>query len=64
MSRDLFAIMRYATPALLLLTLLLPSARGDDGVDYFEKKVRPVFVEHCHSCHSAEKTKGGLWLDT
>jgi hypothetical protein len=56
--------MRYATPALLLLTLLLPSARGDDGIDFFEKKVRPVFVEHCHSCHSATKTKGGLRLDT
>src|SRR5215510_14999223 len=36
------------------------------GVDFFEKKIRPVFVEHCYQCHSkdAEKVKGGLLLDT
>src|SRR5687767_5386853 len=36
------------------------------GVEFFEKHVRPVFVEHCHQCHSAdaEKVKGGLLLDT
>jgi hypothetical protein len=31
---------------------------------FFESKVRPVLVEHCHECHSGEKTKGGLALDT
>ncbi len=32
----------------------------------FEKKIRPIFVEHCYECHSAkaEKLKGGLRLDT
>jgi mono/diheme cytochrome c family protein len=36
------------------------------GIEFFEKHVRPVFVEHCHRCHSAdaEKVKGGLLLDT
>jgi mono/diheme cytochrome c family protein len=36
------------------------------GIEFFEKHVRPVFVEHCHQCHSAnaEKVKGGLLLDT
>src|SRR5687768_18119118 len=36
------------------------------GVEFFEKHVRPVFVEHCHQCHSAEaeKVKGGFLLDT
>ncbi len=40
--------------------------RADDGVDFFEKKVRPILVEHCYSCHSAgaKKEKGGLRLDT
>ncbi|AMV35491.1 NPCBM/NEW2 domain protein [Pirellula sp. SH-Sr6A] len=35
-------------------------------VEFFEKKVRPVLVEHCYECHSAEaKTvQGGLLLDT
>jgi mono/diheme cytochrome c family protein len=36
------------------------------GADYFEKHIRPVLVEHCYECHSAqaEKLKGGLRLDT
>jgi hypothetical protein len=36
------------------------------AVTYFEKNVRPLLVEHCHSCHSvkANKTKGGLALDS
>ena len=34
--------------------------------DFFEKKIRPVLIEHCYRCHSAEskKLKGGLRLDT
>lgn len=33
---------------------------------FFEKKIRPVLVTECYSCHSAEadKIKGGLALDT
>jgi cytochrome c553 len=49
------------------LVVLWPGIlRADDGVAFFEKKVRPVFVEHCYKCHSAkaEKLKGGLRLDT
>ncbi|MHA3772412.1 PSD1 and planctomycete cytochrome C domain-containing protein [Verrucomicrobiota bacterium sgz303538] len=36
------------------------------GVDFFEKKIRPVLLEKCYKCHSAdaEKIKGGLVLDT
>ncbi|HEX3313519.1 MAG TPA: PSD1 and planctomycete cytochrome C domain-containing protein [Gemmataceae bacterium] len=37
--------------------------------DFFERKIRPVLVEHCYRCHSAEaakagKLKGKLRLDT
>jgi mono/diheme cytochrome c family protein len=40
-------------------------APGSDAVEFFEKKIRPVFVERCYSCHSAAATKlkGGLRLD-
>ncbi|MEY4483487.1 MAG: hypothetical protein RL693_939 [Verrucomicrobiota bacterium] len=33
---------------------------------FFEQKVRPVLVEHCYNCHSAQakKIKGGLLLDS
>jgi cytochrome c553 len=53
--------------AVILSVALFPgSSRADEGTDFFEKKVRPVLVEHCYSCHSAEakKEKGGLRLDT
>jgi mono/diheme cytochrome c family protein len=33
-------------------------------VEFFEKKVRPIFVKHCHICHSADtKPSGGLRVD-
>jgi Protein of unknown function (DUF1553)/Protein of unknown function (DUF1549)/Planctomycete cytochrome C len=56
------------TPRLLIATLLLgagPAAAGNPA-DEFERKIRPVLVENCYKCHSAEhKTeKGGLRLDS
>ncbi len=34
-------------------------------VEFFENKIRPILVERCYECHSAEKKqKGGLLLDT
>ena len=37
-----------------------------EGVEFFEKKVRPILVDNCYKCHSreAEKLKGNLLLDT
>ncbi len=37
-----------------------------EQVEFFEKKVRPIFADSCYSCHSdqAGKAKGGLKLDT
>ncbi len=41
-------------------------ADGENDTDFFEKRIRPIFVERCESCHSASKgkTNGGLALDT
>lgn len=35
-------------------------------LEFFEKEVRPLLVEHCYSCHStqAEKIQAGLLLDS
>ena len=37
-----------------------------DQIAFFEKKIRPVLIESCYECHSADskKIKGGLQLDT
>src|SRR5258705_9196015 len=43
-----------------------PGRSAEYPTDFFEKRIRPVLVENCYKCHSAsaEKLKGGLWLDT
>ncbi len=42
-----------------------PSKPDAEGVAFFEAKIRPVLVERCYQCHSAdsEKVKGGLRVD-
>ncbi|HUQ72755.1 MAG TPA: DUF1549 domain-containing protein, partial [Planctomycetaceae bacterium] len=52
-----------------LVSLLIPlpvGAADDAGLEFFEKKIRPVLVKHCYECHSAdsEKIGGGLLLDS
>ncbi|MCA9009140.1 MAG: hypothetical protein KDB01_05305, partial [Planctomycetaceae bacterium] len=39
--------------------------RADDGIEFFERKIRPVLVEHCYRCHSSEskELQGELRLD-
>lgn len=72
--------MKISTP--LCLALLAPCAAisldaaepmssahagiSAEQLNFFEKNIRPVLVEHCYKCHSAEsdKVKGGLTLDT
>src|SRR5436305_835825 len=51
----------------LLLTSTTTAAGADpSGVEFFEKRVRPVLVEHCYFCHSAKakSPRGGLLLDS
>ena len=36
-----------------------------EDIAFFEREIRPIFVEHCYECHSAdEEIKGGLVLDS
>src|SRR5688500_7337059 len=46
-----------------------PPSPSPDGVEFFEKNIRPVLVDACSTCHGPEaadagKLKGGLRLDT
>lgn len=39
---------------------------GDDAgaIEFFEKKIRPILVDNCYNCHSADtNSKGGLRVD-
>ena len=58
---------------LTLLVCLLPAAAvaqdkavTPEQAEFFEKRVRPVLVQHCYECHSAtaKKVKAGLLLDS
>lgn len=61
-------------PRLAVILLLVSSSAfaADEAevqvaeLDHFERKIRPLLVEHCYSCHSTEaKTvHGGLRLDS
>src|SRR5712692_1283571 len=44
---------------------LCPGA-DEDGIQFFETKIRPVLATHCFACHSAQapKLQGGLLLDS
>ncbi len=50
-------------PAFALALLLPALATAAEPVD-FAKQVRPLFEQHCTSCHGAAKQKGGLRLNS
>src|SRR5436309_12945335 len=64
-QRFLSLVAAIALPAVVSSRAAAPEP-DHAGVEFFEKKIRPIFVEHCYQCHSkdAEKVKGGLLLDT
>ncbi len=35
-----------------------------ENVEFFEKRVRPVLVEHCGKCHAGDQSRGGLRVDS
>ena len=43
-----------------VIAMVCGVATADD--DFFEKQIRPVLSEHCHSCHGDKKQEGGLRL--
>ena len=58
--------------AVLLSAALLAVARGQAAepapgeIEFFERRIRPILLEHCFDCHGGgeKQTKGGLRLDS
>ena len=47
----------------IALSLLgAPEALGQDRIDFFEKKIRPVLAERCYQCHSAAAARTGMLM--
>ncbi|MBC8116034.1 MAG: DUF1549 domain-containing protein, partial [Candidatus Saccharimonas sp.] len=44
--------------------LLAADAPSPEQLEFFEKQIRPLLVEHCSECHGAKKSEAGLRLDT
>ncbi len=62
-ARHLTAI--AGIPVLLALAFARLHAQSTPGgTEFFERKIRPLLLEHCTSCHGADKQKGGLRLDS
>src|SRR3712207_2269432 len=69
MNDVVFNFRRWVCCGVGLLAVAL-AARGEEpspeGVEHFEKQVRPLLVEHCYKCHDGSTVfpgKGGLRLD-
>ena len=41
-----------------------PATFPPDQVEYFEKQVRPLLVQHCVECHGPDQQEAGLRLDS
>src|SRR5437870_5118873 len=56
----------FVVVALSSAALVSAAEFKSEHYEFFEKKIRPVLVEHCYKCHSAssEKLKGELLLDS
>jgi cytochrome c553 len=56
-----FAVLALAVPTGAVAAEAEPAAAAADAakVEFFEKKIRPVLVEHCYECHSVEAAKAG-----
>ena len=55
----------------LLLSVLMATATAASGqasdparIEFFEKQIRPLLVEHCVVCHGPRLQQGGLRLDS
>jgi len=61
------SLARAAAVALLLPFLAAAPLRGQEaaeGLEHFEKKIRPILHAQCLQCHGPEKQKAGLRVDS
>ena len=68
MNTNLLRLLPIAGVLVYLASGWCSAAAADppEGIEFFEKRIRPILVNHCYECHSVEskKKKGGLLLDT
>ncbi len=56
---------RYFASITLGLVVFASSLAGaDEGLEHFEKKIRPLLLNQCIACHGPEQEEGGLNLNS
>lgn len=58
----MIALGKLAVPLVVSLVAIGSSGRAhadDAGIEFFEKKIRPLLVAHCSECHAADAKKLG-----
>jgi hypothetical protein len=60
------SVLAICTSVFLASTGVRAADPTAEQLEFFEKKIRPVLVEHCYACHSAsaKKLRGKLFLDS
>lgn len=62
-----FSVQRSIAISFASIFLVAIAAVGEEedtkGIEFFEKKVRPILSQHCYECHGAEKAESNLRLD-
>ncbi len=63
------SICRLTLVALVLCCWTVREVAAEDApspaaLEFFEKKVRPLLVDHCYECHGEKRQRGGLRVDT
>src|SRR5262249_58416537 len=55
-----------AAPQRQAQTAPQPQEPSREGLEFFEKKIRPALTENCYACHSekSKRPQGGLRLDS
>ena len=66
MRRVMVCDFRVAGVWLVWLCCQVPVVFAEEDTEFFERRVRPILVQRCESCHSSAKgkTHGGLALDS
>lgn len=66
MNRHLFCALFFSVVLLPIVPSNIgqSSAVADEKLDFFEEKIRPIFVNHCFDCHGDGENEGQLSLDS
>ncbi|MCM2374516.1 PSD1 and planctomycete cytochrome C domain-containing protein [Rhodopirellula sp. ICT_H3.1] len=58
------ALLAGCVVAISASTARCADANNEDGIRFFEEKVRPLLSAKCYECHGPEKSESGLRLDS